>query len=145
MSGDGSGPVTRTRNAVLAEVVCLSGLALLSMFWIIPSQVSGGGFGLDPGFLPRVYAGAIAVLVLADGLLRLARNQWPSRYAAGWSALARIGGLAIVGTIVLQFAGGAIAALVVVPLGMLVLGERRPILIAATTIIVAGTLKLLNA
>ena len=42
-----------SRGSVLAELLCLSGLVVLGYVWIIPSQVSGGGLGLDPGFLPR--------------------------------------------------------------------------------------------
>lgn len=140
MSGDSRPPELRSRSSVLAELLCLTGLALVAFVWIIPLQVSGGGLGLDPGFLPRLCAGAIGLLVLADGLQRLLRGQPVEVYPAGWSALARVGGLAVLGAVVLEFVGIAAAALVTIPVGMLILGERRPILIAATTALVAGLL-----
>ncbi len=129
----------RSRGSVLAELIVLAGAALLAFFWIIPSQVSGGGIGLDPGFLPRLCAGAIGVLVLADGLRRLSRGVATEEdYGSGWAALVRIGGLAIAGAIVLKVAGLVAAAVVVVPIGMLALGERRPLLIVVTTAVVVG-------
>ena len=129
----------RSRGSVVAEMLCLIGAALLAFFWIIPSQVSGGGLGLDPGFLPRLCAGAIGVLVLADGIRRLAsRGVRDEAYASGWSALLWIGALAVLGAVVLRYASLAAASAVTIPLGMLVLGERRPLLIAMTTAFVAG-------
>lgn len=139
MSGDSSPAEPRSRGSVLAEMLCLAGAALLAFFWIIPSQVSGGGLGLDPGFLPRLCAGAIGVLVLVDGVRRLTSRSVPDEaYAGGWSALICIGGLALLGAFVLRYASIAAAAAVAIPIGMLVLGERRPLLIALTTAIVAG-------
>lgn len=140
MSGDGRPVRLRPRGSLLAETLCLAGLALLAFVWIIPSQVSGGGLGLDPGFLPRVCAAAVGVLVLADGTQRLLRGAHVEVYPEGWGALMRISSLAILGAIVLQFAGIAAAALVTIPVGMLGLGERRPLLIASTTALVAGLL-----
>lgn len=142
MSGESSETGPRSRGSVIAELLCLTGFALLTLFWIIPSQVSGGGLGLDPGFLPRLCAAAMGILVVADGLHRLRRTPLPKAYPTDWSALIRIGICALVGAVVLQVAGVAAAALIVVPAGMLALGERRPVLIAATTIVTAGALKL---
>lgn len=142
MSGDSPRPELRSRSSVFAETLCLAGLALVAFVWIIPSQVSGGGLGLDPGFLPRLSAAAIGLLVLADGVKRVAGGQPGEAYPAGWSALVRIGGLAVLGAIVLQLAGIAAAAFVTIPVGMLILGERRPLLIVATTALVAGLLYL---
>ena len=140
MSGESPSTEPRSRGSVLAELLILAGLALIAFVWVIPAQVSGGGFGLDPGILPRLCAAAIGLMVLVDGLQRLVRGVQAEAYSAGWAALVRIGVLAVLGAIVLQVAGVAAAALVTVPVGMLLLGERRPVLIAATTALVAGLL-----
>ena len=140
MNGGDEASGLRSRSSVLAELVVLAGLALAGYFWIIPSQVSGGGLGLDPGFLPRLCAAAIGLLVLADGVLRLLRNVHVESYPEGWAALVRVGSLAVLGAVILQFAGLAVASLVTIPIGMLMLGERRPLLIALTTLLVAGLL-----
>jgi uncharacterized membrane protein HdeD (DUF308 family) len=140
VSGGNRSAESRSRGSVLAELLILTGLALLAFFWIIPSQVSGGGLGLDPGFLPRLCAAAIGLLVLADGVLRLVRNVHVESYPEGWAALVRVGSLAVLGAVILQFAGLAVASLVTIPIGMLMLGERRPLLIALTTLLVAGLL-----
>ena len=140
MNGGDEASGLRSRSSVLAELVVLAGLALAGYFWIIPSQVSGGGLGLDPGFLPRLCAAAIGLLILADGVLRLVRSVHVEAYPEGWAALVRVGSLAVLGAVILQFAGLAVASLVTIPIGMLMLGERRPLLIALTTLLVAGLL-----
>jgi uncharacterized membrane protein HdeD (DUF308 family) len=140
VSGENRSAGSRSRGSVLVELLILTGLALLAFFWIIPSQVSGGGLGLDPGFLPRLCAAAIGLLILADGVLRLVRSVHVEAYPEGWAALVRVGSLAVLGAVILQFAGLAVASLVTIPIGMLMLGERRPLLIALTTLLVAGLL-----
>jgi len=130
----------RSRGSVLAELLCLTGLALLAYFWIIPSQVSGGGLGLDPGFLPRFCVAAIGALVVADGVMRLIGGERVEAYAERWSALVYVGALAVLGAVILRFGGVAASAAVTIPVGMLALGERRPILIVAATAVVAGFL-----
>ena len=137
---DGNAPAgLRSRSSVVAEMLCLVGLALLAVFWIIPSQVSGGGLGLDPGFLPRLCAGVIGVLTLLDGVRRLSSRGTPNgAYASGWSALIRIGGLALLGAIAVRFASLAVAAAITIPIGMVLLGDRRPLLIGLTTAFIAG-------
>ncbi len=130
----------RSRGSVLAELFCLTGLALLGYVWIIPSQVSGGGLGLDPGFLPRFCVAAIGALVVADGVKRLVGGERVETYAERWSALLYVGALAVLGAAILRFGGVAASAAVTIPVGMLALGERRPILIIAATAVVAGFL-----
>lgn len=140
MSGGDFPTGLRSRSSVLAELVFLAGLALLAYFWIVPSQVSGGGLGLDPGFLPRFCAAVIGALVVADGAKRLIGGERVEAYAERWSALVYVGALAVFGAIVLRFGGVAASAAVTIPVGMLALGERRPILIIAATAVVAGFL-----
>ena len=138
MSGGDLPTGLRSRGSVLAELLCLTGLALLAYFWIIPSQVSGGGLGLDPGFLPRFCVAAIGALVVADGVMRLIGGERVEAYAERWSALMYVGALAVLGAVILRFGGVAASAAVTIPVGMLALGERRPILIVAATAVVAG-------
>ena len=140
MSGDDRPAELRSRGSVLAELLCLTGLALLAYVWIIPSQVSGGGVGLDPGFLPRFCVAAIGALVAADGLKRLIGGERVETYSERWSALLYVGAFAALGAVVLRFGGVVASALVTIPVGMLALGERRPILIVAATAVVAGVL-----
>ena len=140
MSGGDRPAELRSRGSVIAELLCLAGLALLAFFWIIPSQVSGGGVGLDPGFLPRFCVGAIALLVAADGMKRLVGGERVEAYAERWSALVYVGAIAVLGAVILRFGGVAASALVTIPVGMLALGERRPVLIIAATAVVAGVL-----
>jgi hypothetical protein len=140
VSGGDQATGLRSRGSVLAELLCLVGLVLLAYFWIIPSQVSGGGFGLDPGFLPRFCVVAIGALVAADGVKRLIGGERVEIYPERWSALVYVGAFAVLGAVVLRFGGVAASAAVTVPVGMLALGERRPILIIAATAVVAGFL-----
>jgi hypothetical protein len=130
----------RSRGSVLAELACLTGLALVGYFWIIPSQVSGGGLGLDPGFLPRFCVAAIGALILADSVKRLVGGERVEVYPERWSALVYVGAFAVLGAVILRFGGVAASAAVTIPVGMLALGERRPILIIAATAVVAGFL-----
>jgi hypothetical protein len=140
VSGANAPSEPRSRGSVVAELLILTGAALLAVFWIIPSQVSGGGLGLDPGFLPRLCAVAIGILVFLDGVRRLlGRSPQDEAYASGWSALILIGGLALLGAVAIRFASIAVAAVLVIPIGMVLLGERRPLLIALTTALVAGS------
>ncbi len=140
MSDGGRPAGLRSRGSVLAELLGLIGIVVLAIFWIIPSQVSGGGLGLDPGFLPRFCAIAIGALVAADGLKRLLSDERVEAYPESWAALACVGAVAVLGAVVLRFAGAAASALVTIPLGMLALGERRPVLIIAATLTVAAIL-----
>lgn len=140
MSGGDLPTGLRSRGSVFAELLCLIGLALIGYFWIIPSQVSGGGFGLDPGFLPRFCVAAIGALVMADGVKRIVAGERVEAYPESWSALVYVGAFAVLGAVVLRFGGVAASAAVTVPVGMLALGERRPVLIIAATAVVAGFL-----
>lgn len=140
MSGDEAPAGLRSLGSVVAELLVLAAFVLAASVWIIPSQVSGGGLGLDPGFLPSLCVAAICVLVMADGTKRILNKERVEAYPEGWSALLYVGALAILGAIVLRFGGVAVSAAVTIPLGMLALGERRPLLILAATVVVTGFL-----
>lgn len=140
-SGAAPGPAatrSRGRLSVVAEAGLIGGAALAAVAWIIPAQTSDGGIGLSPAVFPTVCAAALGVLALADALLRLVRGAPGERYPDGWSAFGRIGAVAILGTVVLAVAGIAACALVMVPAGMLVLGERRPLRLAGAALACAG-------
>lgn len=139
MNGGDEASGLRSRGSVLAELVVLAGLALAGYFWIIPSQVSGGGLGLNPGFLPSFCIAAIGALVVADGVKRLIGGRVET-YPEHWSALLYVGAMAVLGAVILRFGGVAASAAVTIPIGMLALGERRPMLIVVATATVAGFL-----
>jgi hypothetical protein len=139
VSGGDQAPGLRSRSSVLVELVVLAGLALAGYYWIIPSQVSGGGLGLNPGILPSFCVAAIGALVVVDGVKRLVGGHVEA-YPERWSALFYVGALAVLGAVILRYAGVAASAAVTIPIGMLALGERRPILIIAATALVAGFL-----
>lgn len=144
MNGECRPKELRARSSFIAELILILALAIAAFFWIIPAQVSGGGMGLDPGVLPRVCVAAIAGLVLLDGLKRLLTAERIEAYEERWTALLIIIALAVLGAFVMQLAGLAVSALVTIPIGMLLLGERRPLLIIATTLLVAGPMLVLQ-
>lgn len=135
---EGASEPGRSRASVLAEALFLGGFSLALLVWIIPAQTSEGGIGLSPAFLPEVCAAAIGILVLLDGAGRLLRGAPAAAYPEGWAALLRIGGISLLGGLVLAWAGVTAAALATCAAGLLVLGERRPLVIAATLLICGG-------
>lgn len=132
--------MTRSRASLVAEMLLLAGLCLALLFWIIPAQTSEGGFGLSPAFLPSACAGAILVLVVADGILRLARRQAEPAYPEGYGALARILAVAVVSAVLLRHGGVALSGAATPAIGMLALGVRRPLPILATAALCGGAL-----
>lgn len=128
----------RSRLSVVAEAVLIGGAALAAVGWIIPAETSDGGIGLSPAVFPTVCAIALGIFVVADALLRLVRRAPGERYPDGWAAFLRIGAVAILGAAVLPFVGISGCALVMVPAGMLVLGERRPLPLVVAALACAG-------
>jgi hypothetical protein len=135
-------PEPRSRGSVIAEGLLLAGIAVIAVVWIIPIQTTGAGVGLPPGFVPTLCAGALGALVLLDGLMRLVRTSQSPGYPSGWSALVRLGSVAILGAAVLQVVDMVVCALITIPAGMLALGERRWIMIVGTAAVVTGCLAL---
>lgn len=133
------------RGAVLLEMVVLCGLGLAAVFWIIPTQTSGGGLGLYPAFLPTACAVAVTALVFLDGVIRLLKPAKATGVGEPWGALLRIGGISVLGVGVLQFVGAAACGFVVLPAAMIALGERSWVRIIVTTAIGAGGLALIFA
>lgn len=131
-------PAPRSRVSLLAEAALLGGAALAAVVWVIPMQTTDGGIGLSPAVFPTVCAIALGVFAVADAVLRFLRGSAEARYPEGWTAFARIGAVAVLGAIVLAFAGIAACALVTVPAGMAVLGERRPVYLVGAALLCAG-------
>lgn len=132
------GPAPRSRVSLLAEAVLLGGAALVGVVWVIPMQTTDGGIGLSPAVFPTACAVALGVFAVADAVLRFLRGSAEARYPEGWTAFMRIGAVAVLGAVVLAFAGIAACALVTVPAGMAVLGERRPVHLAGAALLCAG-------
>jgi hypothetical protein len=84
----------------------------------------------------------MGALVILDCLTRLVGASPTPRYPNRWAGLLRTGSVAALGAAVLQLAGVAVCALIAIPAGMLVLGERRWIMIIGTTAVVTGCLTL---
>jgi hypothetical protein len=136
----------RRQGATLAaalETATLCGLGLLAIFWIIPWQTSGNALGLDPAFMPTVYAGAFVVLVLTNGVLYLSGRITASPLTNGAvGPVIVVMAICCAGITAFEFVGAAACGLLVVPGIMIVLGERRWVLIAATTMVTAAGLAL---
>ena len=125
------------------EAATLCGLGLLAIFWIIPSQTSGNALGLDPAFMPTVYAATFVVLVLANGALYLSgRITDPPLTKGAIGPVIVIMAICCAGVLTFEFVGAVACGLLVVPAIMIVLGERRWVLIAATTLVTAAGLAL---
>lgn len=131
-------PALRSRGSLLAEAAVVGGAALLAVLWVIPLQTSEGGIGLSPAFLPTLCAAACGIFAAADALLRILRAEASPSYPQGWIAFFRIGAVAIAGTVALQWGGAGACALVTVPAGMVAVGERRPLHLAAAAVICGG-------
>ncbi len=134
----------RSLAGLAAESVLLIGAIGLVLFWVIPTQIRGGGLGLSPAFLPTVCAVGITVLVTLDGLLRLRSVQRPIAYSAGWQPLLVAGGLSAAGAVLLDLGSSALCAAVILPLGSVCLGESRWPLVATVTVGVTACVMLLS-
>ena len=144
MNGDERG-ITASRLAALRETAVVAGLALAAL-WVIPRQTASGPafgpvLGLQPGLLPTVCAGVIAVVALVALVLRLWKPEplQPERSAPIWPA-ALLSGVAIAGVLAMQFIGPVASGLLAVALGLAALGERRLRIVVPT---LAGTVLVL--
>ncbi|WP_238121074.1 MULTISPECIES: hypothetical protein [unclassified Xanthobacter] len=133
----------RSRGSLLLEAALLGALTLLVVFVVIPAETSAGGIGLSPAFLPTVCAAAAGFFAVVDALLRVLRAEPSARYPEGWTAFFRIGAVAVAGVVILAYAGPGACALVTVPAGMAMLGERRPLPLLAAGLVCGGIFRLL--
>lgn len=125
------------------EAAVLCGLGLLSVFWIIPTQTSGNALGLDPAFMPTVYAAAFVAIVLTNGVLHLTGRITASPLTAGAiGPVIAVMAICCAGIAAFEYLGAVACGVVVVPCMMIMLGERRRVLIAATTVVTAAGLAL---
>jgi|GEM_PF-1486428 len=133
------------RRAV-GEVVVVAGASLLIIFWVIPAQTTPGReLGLSPQLIPTVCSAAIGLLAVFRFIATLlsvrpaeAIDAAPFRYAIGMIAATAAGIAAI--TYLGWPTGGAILSLLVV----LMLGERRPLILGALPVSVAILLYLIQ-
>jgi hypothetical protein len=130
----------RSRYSLLTELLLLGGVCVALLIWVIPAQTSEGGFGLSPAFLPTMLTVALLALVLCDGALRLLAKRDEPAYPAGFDALARILGVAVIGALALRFGGVVLAGAVTSAAGLLALGELRPLPVLVTTLVSGGAL-----
>lgn len=130
--------MTRSVASVVTETLFLVAGCLALLLWIIPAQTSEGGFGLSPAFLPNACTAAIVVLVLADGVQRLLSGRRDTVYPENYRAALLIGGVAVAGALALMWGGVALSATVCTALGMLAMGERRPVPVLMITALCGG-------
>lgn len=130
----------RSRLSLVIEAAVLLGACVLALVWFIPAQTSPGGFGLSPGFLPKLCVAAIALLIAADAVLRFARRSAEPSYGEGWGAFMRLAAAACLGTLALSFGGIVPAAVVCCVATALALGERRPAYVLAPALACATVL-----
>jgi len=130
--------MTRSFASVLTETLILAAGFIALLIWIIPAQTSDGGFGLSPAFLPNVCAGAILALVLTDGVLRLLSRRSDAAYPENYRAALLVLAVSVVGALALMWGGVALSASVCTALGMLAMGERRPLPVILTTALCGG-------
>jgi hypothetical protein len=134
------------QGAILAatlETAVLCGLALLTIFWVIPSQTSGNALGLDPGFMPTLYTAAFLVLILMNGVLQLAnRTKITPMTEGAVGPVTMVFGICCLGVAVFEYFGAVACSALVVPLIMVALRERRWILIVSTTVVFTAGLAL---
>jgi hypothetical protein len=139
-------PPSERRSAALLEAAIVVALGL-GAIWLIRTQTTQGPvLGLPPAFLPMVCAAAILAVALLGLAVRLWRPEpLPAAPALpAWPA-AMLLGVVVAGGLVLQLVGPFAAGLVVVALGLILLGERRPLALvgtmAAAAVVLAAVLQ----
>lgn len=149
MNGDIQGrrvPRLPGLGRALGELIVVGGASLAMIFWIIPAQTSPGGeLGLSPQLLPTVCSAAIGLLTLFRFIATLVSTPAPEpggdapiHYALS-VIVATVAGIVAVAWLGWTI-GGAILALLV----LLVLAERRPLMLAALPAAVAVLLFLIQ-
>lgn len=139
MTGAGQG----SRLAAIRETAIVVALALGAL-WIIPRQTTSGPvLGLPPAFLPKVCVFAILALALLGLALRLWKPEpLASERITAFGPAALILGVAVAGTVALQWLGPFACGLIAMALGTIALGERRPSVLVPT---LAGAVLVLGA
>jgi len=125
------------RLSTAIEAGLILTLALLAIFWIIPAQTDGDGNGLRAADLPTACAVIIALLVLADSVLRFVDSPAPSieRGQAGSSRV--VSGailVCILAAVAVQFLGVAATSAIMIAALMILLGERSVLRVVLTTV-----------
>ncbi|MBN7776422.1 tripartite tricarboxylate transporter TctB family protein [Nitratireductor aquimarinus] len=130
----------------LGELIVVGGASLVMIFWIIPAQTSSGGeLGLSPQLVPTVCSIVIGLLTLFRFIATLISTPVPEpgddapiHYALSMIAatVAGIAAIAYLGWVI----GGAILALLV----LLVLAERRPLMLVGLPVSIAVLLFLIQ-
>jgi hypothetical protein len=146
-SGPGGAPrTTERRSAAILEAAIVVALGLAAI-WLIRAQTTHGPvLGLPPAFLPTVCAVAIIAVALIGLAVRLWRPErlLPEQALPAWPA-AMLLGVALGGGLVLQLAGPFAGGLIIVAVGVVLLGERRPMVLigslAAAVLVLALALQ----
>ena len=145
--GPGGAPrTTERRSAAILEAAIVVALGLAAI-WLIRAQTTHGPvLGLPPAFLPTVCAVAIIAVALIGLAVRLWRPErlLPEQALPAWPA-AMLLAVALGGGLVLQLAGPFAGGLLIVAVGVVLLGERRPMVLigslAAAVLVLALALQ----
>lgn len=119
---------------VVLEVICIVALGLFAVLFIIPRETSGIGLGLNPSTVPTIAALVAAFLAAADGALRLIRSGPFVSSPLRMPALLIMSGVSVLTVFLLGYGGALLCVGIILPLLMLILGERRWLRILATTL-----------
>lgn len=122
--------------AVLLETAVLGAFCVAAIVWIIPAYTSGNALGLDPSYMPTLYAASALILIVLNGLLH-ASGLAPARPMPVGSLRATLPIMlvAVAGGLAFRYVGPVAVAAAVLPAMMLLLGERRWLLIAGATVV----------
>ena len=124
-------------NAISGIILCV--FSLIMLVFVIPGQISDGPSGMmSPKLVPQMMMigilGLSVLLVLNN--LRNIDNDAPAPISRDeLTALLRISGIFAVAIALYEFFGPLAGAASLVILGLLVLGERRPLLIGLLTVV----------
>lgn len=124
-------------NAISGIVLCVFSLIMLTI--VIPSQINDGPSGMmSPRLVPQMMMVGILVLsgLLVINNLRANEDNSPSPISRSeLRALLRISAVFAVAIALYEMFGQLIGAAALVILGLLALGERRPLVIGALTVV----------
>lgn len=119
---------------VVLEVICIVALGLFVVLFIIPRETSGIGLGLNPSTVPTIAALTAVLLAASDGALRLLRSGQFVSSSLKLPPLLIMGGVSVLAVFLLGYGGALLCVGIILPLLMLILGERRWLRILATTL-----------
>lgn len=136
------------RRANIISGGCLVVFALVMLFAVIPWQIPQGPPGImSPRLVPTL---SMSVIVLLSGLLIVVNARGRADETSDavissseYRALGKIAALFLAGLLIFYAVGPLAASIVLIAGGLLVLGERRPLVLAGLPLALIGAVYLL--